>query len=411
MCPTSPRPLTRTDGLCASCVHRRVVTSSRGSMFILCERSATDPTFPRYPALPVVACRGYRPVTSLTSGFDPSASPPSEGHTGSMSDMVSVRQLGSTGLIVSRLGLGLAALGRPAYINLGRAKDYSEDRTVATLERRCHDMLDAACAAGIRYIDAARSYGLAEEFLARWIQSRGIGRDPLVVGSKWGYTYVGAWDMHAETHEQKDLSVTTLRRQFGESRELLGDWLRLYQIHSATLESGVLENAAVLDELRHLRSMGVAVGLTVTGPSQADTIRRAMEVRGDGVMLFQVVQATWNLLEPSGAAALEEAHARGVGVIVKEAVANGRLTDRNTETRIAPVRNYAASQGVTTDVVALGAALACPWADIVLSGAVTRDQLASNLRAPAYAVAVDRLPDIAETATDYWAHRRTLAWT
>jgi aryl-alcohol dehydrogenase-like predicted oxidoreductase len=324
--------------------------------------------------------------------------------------MVPLHNLGSTGLIVSRLGLGLAALGRPAYINLGRDHDYPDDRTVAMLERRCHEMLDAADAAGIRYVDAARSYGLAEAFLAGWFQSRGVGYDTVVAGSKWGYTYVGAWQMHATVHENKDLSVTTLRRQFRESHQLLGDRLRLYQIHSATLDSGVLEDAAVLDELRRVRATGVAVGLSVTGPAQADTIRRAMEVRGDGVTLFQVVQATWNLLEPSATVALEEAHAEGLGVIVKEGVANGRLTDRNPETRIAPVRDYATSQGVTVDVVALGAALACPWADIVLSGAVTRDQLASNLRALTCATPVDRLPQIAQTAADYWAHRQTLEW-
>jgi hypothetical protein len=46
-------------GLCDRCVHARVVTSSRGSSFVLCRRSVTDPRFPRYPALPVFACAGY----------------------------------------------------------------------------------------------------------------------------------------------------------------------------------------------------------------------------------------------------------------------------------------------------------------------------------------------------------------
>jgi aryl-alcohol dehydrogenase-like predicted oxidoreductase len=324
--------------------------------------------------------------------------------------MVPLRNLGSTGLTVSRIGLGLAALGRPAYINLGRHDDYPGDRTVATMEIRCHEMLDAAYSAGIRYVDAARSYGLAESFLARWLESRGIDRNAIVVGSKWGYRYVGSWDVHAAVHEKKDLSVTNLRRQLAESRQLLGDHLRLYQIHSATLESGVLEDTVVLDELRRLRSSGVAVGLSVTGPAQADTIRRAMEVRSDGMLLFQVVQATWNLLEPSAGGALADAHAEGLGVIVKETVANGRLTDRNTEALLAPLRDYAASRHTTTDVVALAAAVASPWADIVLSGAVTRDQLASNLRAPACAESLDDLPGVAEPAVDYWAHRQTLEW-
>lgn len=324
--------------------------------------------------------------------------------------MVPLRHLGSTGLSVSRIGLGLAALGRPAYINLGRRDDYSGDRTVTTMERRCHEMLDAAYAAGIRYVDAARSYGLAETFLAHWLQSRGLDRDALVIGSKWGYRYVGSWHVHAAVHETKDLSVTNLRTQLAESRQLLGDHLRLYQIHSATRESGVLDDAAVLDELRRLRSTGVAVGLSVTGPSQADTIRRAMDIRGDGAMLFQVVQATWNLLEPSAGFALAEAHAAGLGVIVKETVANGRLTDRNTEASLAPLRHDAASRQMTTDAVAFAAAVAAPWADIVLSGAVTREQLTSNLAALGGAESLDGLPAVAQPAIDYWAHRQTLEW-
>jgi hypothetical protein len=51
-------------GLCAGCAHVRVVRSRRGSVFYLCQRSASDPSFPRYPRLPVVVCRGYEPVGS-----------------------------------------------------------------------------------------------------------------------------------------------------------------------------------------------------------------------------------------------------------------------------------------------------------------------------------------------------------
>jgi aryl-alcohol dehydrogenase-like predicted oxidoreductase len=65
---------------------------------------------------------------------------------------------GSTRLRVSRLGLGLAALGRPAYINLGRSEDFGHQRSVADLQRPCHDTLDAAYAAGCRHVNAARSY-------------------------------------------------------------------------------------------------------------------------------------------------------------------------------------------------------------------------------------------------------------
>jgi hypothetical protein len=46
-------------GLCDSCAHQRVVRNTRGSSFSLCERSRSDPGFPRYPRLPVVECRGW----------------------------------------------------------------------------------------------------------------------------------------------------------------------------------------------------------------------------------------------------------------------------------------------------------------------------------------------------------------
>ena len=177
---------------------------------------------------------------------------------------------------MSRLGLGLAALGRPAYINLGRSRDLGHDRGVADLERRCHEMLDAAYAAGVRYFDAARSYGMAENFLGSWLRDRRPIRDAITIGSKWGYTYVGSWKLDATVHEVKDHSIETLRRQIVESRSLLGDDLRVYQIHSATLESGVLDDAVVLRELLQLQSNGLVIGLSVSGPNQADVIRRAL---------------------------------------------------------------------------------------------------------------------------------------
>ena len=46
-------------GLCVTCEHGRVIVNDRGSRFYRCERSTVDPTFPRYPRLPVMACRGY----------------------------------------------------------------------------------------------------------------------------------------------------------------------------------------------------------------------------------------------------------------------------------------------------------------------------------------------------------------
>jgi aryl-alcohol dehydrogenase-like predicted oxidoreductase len=304
------------------------------------------------------------------------------------------RPLGRTRLSVTPIGFGLAAVGRPGYITLGRDHDLGKDRSVEALERRAHEVLSAAYDAGIRYFDAARSYGFAERFLSSWIRRRGLSRNDATVGSKWGYTYVGDWRVDAKVHEVKDQSLAALRRQITESRALLGDFLDLYQIHSATLESGVLEDRAVLTELSHLRATGLVIGLSVSGPRQAEVIQRALSVEVDGVNPFQCVQATWNLMEPSAGPALNDAHAAGWGVIIKEALANGRLADR--------------------DAQAIAAALANPWADVVLSGAVTRDQVFSNLRALQAGLTeheLEVLEELAEPRDQYWSERSQLHWT
>jgi aryl-alcohol dehydrogenase-like predicted oxidoreductase len=312
-----------------------------------------------------------------------------------------LRTLGRTGLRVSRIGFGLAAVGRPGYINLGHGEDLAGRTDVACMEQNAHDVLDAAYERGVRYFDAARSYGKAEAFLASWLARRKLGPEDVTVGSKWGYRYTADWRVDAEEHEVKDLSVRTLRRQLAESRALLGRHLDLYQIHSATLESGVLEDDAVLAELDRLRAEGLAVGLSVTGPRQAETIERAVDAGR-----FDTVQATWNLLERSAGPALERAHSAGMGVIVKEALANGRLTARGDVRR---VQAEAEPRGTTPDALALAACLAQPWADIVLSGAATVEQLESNLGSldPSYDGELD---DLDEGRDAYWARRAVLPW-
>ncbi len=312
-------------------------------------------------------------------------------------------RLGPGGPVVSRIGLGLAALGRPAYITTGRDHDLP-DRSVEGLRAQTFSMLDAAYAAGIRYVDAARSYGKAEEFLGGWLA--GPGHADVIVGSKWGYRYTGGWRLDASQQEVKEHSLAMFAAQLAESRAALGDRLALYQVHSLTLDSSLFSDAPLLAALARLRAEGVIIGLSTTGPGQADTIRRALELTVDGRQLFAEAEVTWNLLEPSAGPAAAEAASAGWAVLVKEAVANGRLTPAGVPA--APLTALAVARGVTEDAIALAAALANPWASIVLSGAVTRPQLDANLAA----LTVGPLPelDLAEAPGAYWAARAARPW-
>jgi aryl-alcohol dehydrogenase-like predicted oxidoreductase len=315
------------------------------------------------------------------------------------------RTLGATGIPTTAIALGLAALGRPGYLNLGHGGDFGE-RSVQAMADRTHEVLDAAYAAGVRHFDAARSYGRAEEFLGQWLRARSIEPGAITISSKWGYTYVADWQVDADPPEVKDLSADTLRRQLAETREQLGEHLTLYQIHSATDSSGVLEDPEVRALLAELRSRGVAVGFSATGTEQPDTIRRAVEVGG-----FDTVQATYNLLERSAGDALKAAHDAGMGVIIKEALANGRLTARGG---IGPLTDAARRLGTTEDAVALAGVLAQPWVDAALSGASTVDQLHSNLRAVEIEWSDEleaQLSGLVEAPDRYWDTRSHLTWT
>lgn len=326
--------------------------------------------------------------------------------------------LGTTGLRVSRVGLGLAAVARPGYITLGRDRDLPEVRSPAALYARCAELLDAALELGIRYVDVARSYGRAEEFLARWIESRSLPTGAIAIGSKWGYRYTAGWSVDAEVHEQKELSLQRFRDQLEESRRILGDRIGLYQIHSATIDSGVLDDAAVMNALVAARRRGQvgAIGLTLSGAGSAATLRRAMEVEVDGERVFDTVQATCNILEPSLAPLLAEAHRSGMGVIVKEVHANGRLTPANTRPEdrrlFEQLTNLAADHGMTLDQLAVVFALAMPFVDVVNSGAATVDQLRSHAAAPPTPAkgVVETLAGFAEDPETYWSARAALPW-
>lgn len=296
---------------------------------------------------------------------------------------------------MTQLGLGLAALGRPEYLTVGHSRAVDGRFDPAALEQHCHAVLDAAWDSGIRHFDVARSYGLAEQFLGSWLSVRPNRREELVIGSKWGYAYVADFQRGAEVHEVKEHSVARLAEQWPLTVRDLGGKPDHYLIHSVTPDSPALRDAALLDDLRALAAGGTRIGISTSGPHQADVVRAALAT---GV--FGSVQSTWNPLEPSVAPALAEAHQAGWFVVVKEAMANGRLVAENSA------------------LAALAVALAQPWADVVLSGAATVAQLEQNIAA----LSIDRAViapgdlsiadlDIAESPRSYWDNRSRMAWT
>jgi aryl-alcohol dehydrogenase-like predicted oxidoreductase len=327
-----------------------------------------------------------------------------------------ITPFGNTRLKISKIGLGLAALGRPGYINLGHGSDLNFNYDEKKMQARASEVLDAAYAKGVRYFDVARSYGRAELFLSRWIKEK-LKIDDIVVGSKWGYTYTADWKVEADKHEVKEHSLQVLSRQWEESRELLGERLKIYHIHSATLESGVLGNQEVLDKLWEIRSSGIIIGLSLSGTKQSETLDKALRITSGSEQLFQSVQVTWNILEQAATKILLSASSLGLGIIVKEALANGRLTDRNHDPDFSGKMNVlkvmAEKYKVGVDALCMAYIHTQPWVSVVLSGASRVDQLLSNLEARKMEFSdedLDILSNMKEDSGAYWKWRAGLRW-
>jgi aryl-alcohol dehydrogenase-like predicted oxidoreductase len=183
------------------------------------------------------------------------------------------------------------------------------------------------------------------------------------------------------------------------------------------MESGVLENNQVLDYLWKLKENGLIVGLSLSGSRQADTLERSLEIKSSGEQLFQSVQVTWNILERSTTEAIENAVKAGYGIIVKEALANGRLTDRNTapefQDKLKVITEIADEHQVGIDAIAIAYILHQPWISIVLSGAAQKSHLDSNLKALGIELhpgEIEKLNQLAESPEEYWQTRSELEW-
>lgn len=338
-----------------------------------------------------------------------------------------------------RLGLGMAALGRPLGYSgyIGLADEPAGSLTIEQMQERCVErgqhhagtMLELAYSLGLRFFDCARSYGRAEEYMASWLASRRemmphrTSECSLVIASKWGYEYSADWRVKVceGKFEVQKHSVEQLERQLGETRALLPG-VSLYQIHSATRSTGVLQNDAVLDALAHLRDeQGIKIGITLQHP-QVETLVKAIAVERAGAPLFASVQATFNLLDQSAGPMLQRAAEQGVFIIIKEALANGRLTSHASELHTGigaaayeVLRHEAAALGTNAEALALAWVLSFPWVGMCLSGASTCEQLRSNADALRIAPLEENLHARLATALgqdveDYWATRRALEW-
>lgn len=312
-----------------------------------------------------------------------------------------------------KLGLGTAALGRPQYINIRQENVNNSD--LKNFRKQSFAVLEAAYNSGIRFFDTAPGYGLAEKLVLDWLQTK--NDSTIEVASKWGYTYTANFDANATVHEIKEHSLPKLNEQWNFSKQLL-PYLKVYQIHSATLETGVLENKEVLEQLAFLKNnYDLQIGLTTTGTNQTEVIKKALDVVVDEKQLFDSFQVTYNFLEQSLQDISDELIHQNKEIIIKEALANGRIIRNsnypNYKSMSSILEKLALKYSIGVDAIALKYCGQTISKSTILSGASNSKQLKENLKVNSFSLSNEDLNILHSLKIDsefYWNERKKLVW-
>lgn len=314
----------------------------------------------------------------------------------------------------TKIGLGLAALGRPEYINI--RDDSAHDKSQEAFSENAFSVLNFAYKHGIRYFDTAPSYGKGEEFLTNW-NSKYQYKD-VILSTKWGYTYVANWELDfSGAHEVKEHSLDKLIEQWQDSKKLQPE-LKIYQVHSATFESGILENRDVLKRLFEIKKQtGLQIGITTSGTQQSEIIEAALNVKIGNEDLFDSYQVTYNIFEQSTHAILNYLLQLKKTVIIKEALANGRIFKNEKFSHYQKLYqvldSLAKKYQVGTDAIALRYVMDNLEPTYLLSGASSKEQLEQNIKAYSFKLEKEELKVLNSFKTNsqkYWKERNQLSW-
>lgn len=316
-------------------------------------------------------------------------------------------------LKTSVIGLGTAAIGRPVYINVNESKtDLSENFDLEHYKQQGLDFLKEAIALGVTYFDSSPGYGVAEDMLIELTKDKSL--NDIQIATKWGYTYVANFDFKATVHEQKEHSIATLNRQWEKSKKLLPN-LRLYQIHSVTPDSKVLNDNDVIQRLYELKKENnIQIGLSTSGVEQIEVIKKALLIEIEGKPLFTSFQVTFNVLDQSLLTISDWIADKNI--IIKEALANGRIlseTFTNYRETQKILTQLAQKYNVTNDAIALRYCMDSFKGCKVLSGANNTMHLKQNLKANTFQLSkeeMEQLKSLASNATAYWEERKKLKW-
>ncbi len=330
------------------------------------------------------------------------------------------RQLGRTGLRVSRFCLGAMTFGESRGFMKGATSPDDEARRV----------LDAALEAGVDFVDSANVYseGRSEELLGEWLKGR---RNQVVLATKCRFTMgSGPGRPGAEPGpNDRGLSRRHVLMACEDSlRRLQTDWIDLYQVHMQDGATPVEETLRALDDLVRQGKVRYAGCSNYTGYRLGEADGTAARL---GLHRYESIQLQWSLLVRDAERELvSAARAFGLGVLVWSPLARGFLSgkyqrgqeppagsrlavsksrlaaferERNWKVLEAAIR-VGKRHGKGPAPVALAWLLAKPECTSVIVGARTVAQLRENLEAAELTLSPEDLRELDEATAPEWGY-------
>ncbi|WP_341303879.1 aldo/keto reductase [Pseudomonas sp. TMP25] len=209
------------------------------------------------------------------------------------------RPLGSSGLLVSPLGLGTVKLGRDQGVKYPNGFTIPDDAAARELLAQAHDL-------GINLIDTAPAYGTSETRLGPLLRGQ---RQQWIIASKVGEEFdngVSHFDFSA-AHTRFSVERSLKR--------LETDFIDLVLVHSDGNDVAILRDRGVYQTLAELKREGKIRGFGFSGKTVEGGLL-ALET-GDCAMV------TYNLNEQGERAVLDYAALHGKGILIKKALASG----------------------------------------------------------------------------------------
>lgn len=237
------------------------------------------------------------------------------------------RQLGSTDLHVSILGLGTVKLGRNTDVKYPHTFELPDDKQAA-------DLLSLAQDLNINMLDTAPAYGNSEERLGSLLKGK---RDKWVIVGKAGEEYAKQQSTYNFTRAH---ILESIKRSL---KNLQTEYIDLLLIHSNGDDEYIINNFDVFNTLQDAKQQGL---IRYSGMSTKTELGGLLTLKHSDVAMV-----TYNPVTTEEVAVIDMAERSNKGILIKKAFASGHLNKFGDENPVQTAMDFIFERPGVTSII------------------------------------------------------------